>query len=338
VIFGAGASYDSDPSYPSGQSDDENARLPLADQLFADRPIFSTALKRFPLCHAIIPYLRNRANNISVEQVLENLQEESQARPLRHKQLAAVRFYLHLMLWECERRWKEVTKHITSNYRTLLDQIEHHRSLYDRVCLVTFNYDTLLDSEFPSVARQIETMFDYVFDENYKLIKVHGSINWAREVRTPIDGLHSKNTWQVGQELIDRADSLDVSANYRIVTTHPTGLLPEPRIPIFPALAIPVQRKQTFECPADHIALLRECIAQTTKLLFIGWRATEYHFMELLKMIRSGTRGLVVAGGKANAEEVIERLNREGVQANWFHTEGGFTDFVAQRVADKFLR
>lgn len=116
VIIGAGASYDSDPSYPPGQSDDENARLPLADQLFADRPIFSTALKRFPLGHAIIPYLRNRANNISVEQVLENLQEESQARPLLHKQLAAVRFYLHLTLWECERRWKEVTKHITSNY------------------------------------------------------------------------------------------------------------------------------------------------------------------------------------------------------------------------------
>jgi hypothetical protein len=60
--------------------------------------------------------------------------------------------------------------------------------------------------------------------------------------------------------------------------------------------------------------------------------------MELLKMIRSGTRGLVVAGGKANAEEVIDRLNREEVQANWFHTGGGFTDFVAQRVADKFLR
>ena len=339
VIFGAGASYDSDSSYPPGHSGDESARLPLANQLFDDRPSFSSALGEFDQCHGIVPYLRTRVGNASIEQVLENLQGEAQDDPERHKQLAAVRFYLHLMLWNCERHWKEVTKNITSNYRTLLDQIRQSRYVYHRVCLVTFNYDTLLDSEFRSVGKQIQTMSDYVSDENYKLIKVHGSINWAREVRTPLDNLASGNTWQVGRELIDRADSLDISENYQIVTGFPIGLLTEPkRIPVFPALAIPVQKKQAFECPPDHLKQLRECIAQTTKILVIGWRGMESHFVELLREIPSGTPGLVVAGGKADAEEVVDRLSRDVMNANWSCTEGGFTDFVVTRGADEFLR
>lgn len=339
VIFGAGASFDSDPSYPPGQSRDESIRLPLANQLFADRPIFSQALRQFPECHEIIPYLRTRRDNMSVEQVLENLQGEAQHHPVRHKQLAAVRYYLQLMLRNCEHSWTNVTGNITSNYRTLLDQIEQWRPGYQQVCLVTFNYDTLLDTAFQQVGIKITTMSDYVSEKNYKLIKVHGSLNWAREVLSPIDNLATRNSGNVVHELINRAASLGISDNYHIITDCPVGLLPAQNpIPILPALAIPVQKKHAFECPPDHLEQLRGCLSQTTKLLVIGWQGVESHFVELLRTIPSGTPGLVVAGGKANAQEVVDRLGRDVMGVNWTSADGGFTDFVVKRTADKFLR
>ncbi len=340
VIFGAGASYDSDPSYPPGLSSNESVRLPLANELFLDRPIFSEALRHFPQCHEIIPYLRTPRNNMSVEQVLEQLQGEAQHHPVRQKQLAAVRFYLHLMLWDCVRHWKDLTRNITSNYRSLLDQIERWRSVYQRVCLVTFNYDTLLDTAFSQFGKQITTMSDYVSGEKYKLIKVHGSMNWAREVITPIDALAAGNVWDVANELIDRAASLEISGNYHIVTSHPIGLLTEPkRMPLFPALAIPVQKKYAFECPQDHLEQLRQCLLQTTKLLVIGWRGVESHFVDLLRRtIPSGTPGLVVAGRKANAQEVVDRLCRDVMGVDWTTADSGFTEFIINRTGDGFLR
>src|SRR3989337_761360 len=125
VVFGAGASYDSVPSrdpksWPKERLPD---RPPLANELFDDRPLFVDAMSRFPRCQAIIPYLRHRSEDVSVEAVLEKLQAEGEEYPERYRQLAAIRFYLHFVLWECERRWNDVAKGVT-NYKTLLDQIE----------------------------------------------------------------------------------------------------------------------------------------------------------------------------------------------------------------------
>jgi len=67
VIFGAGASFDSSPTYgineePPGSKpeDRHNAyhRLPLAKDLFANRPLFIDILDAFPQCKAIVPRLR----------------------------------------------------------------------------------------------------------------------------------------------------------------------------------------------------------------------------------------------------------------------------------------
>ena len=125
VVFGAGASYDSVPSrppipFPGAQLLD---RPPLANELFADRPRFVEAIRSFPKCQPVIPYLRHLPRDGSVEQVLEGLQAEAEEYPERHRQLAAVRFYLHFMLWECERYWNDVASGVT-NYKTLLDQLE----------------------------------------------------------------------------------------------------------------------------------------------------------------------------------------------------------------------
>jgi len=342
VIFGAGASYDSVPtrrasnpnfSYPI--SSDGEFRPPLANQLFADRPLFREAMQRFPRCQPIIPLLQKAG--VSVEQELEKLRAEARDYPERDRQLAAIRYYLHFVLRQCEDQWHQrVAKGIT-NYKSLLDQIEMYRKKEECVCLVTFNYDRMLEDALPSVGIVLNGLPDYIASERYKIIKPHGSVDWGREVETPVD-VKSRTAWQVLEELIGRAAELQISQRFHRAPEFPTARMGGSAL--FPALAIPVQQKSEFECPAEHIEALRQRVTQTTKLLVIGWRATEFHFLELLKQyLPSKLDVLVVAGGgKGAATEISQRLQANRVGTAFREYDQGFTEFIENRAADEFLR
>ena len=336
VVFGAGASYDSVPSRPPKSYPPHilPERPPLANELFEDRGRFTEAMSRFRECQPIIPLLRNLKGN-SVELVLEGLQEEAATYPEGFRQLTAIRYYLHFMLWECVRFWNDHARGIT-NYKSLLDQIERQRKPQDRVYLVTFNYDTMLEADLPTVGVTINSIGAYIANHTYKFIKLHGSVNWAREVNTPIEGLQEKNTWQVAHELIERAAALDISQRYRMVDSHPIGKVGESVI--FPAIALPIETKRNYECPTEHLDALNAFLPEVTKLLLIGWRATERPFLSLLRdRLRRGVRVLTVAGGGDEANEISQRLSTEGINGEFLMTEGGFTDLIEGRQADGFL-
>ena len=109
VIFGAGASYDAVPSRPATNAQYSCAflpdRMPLANELFLDLDRFTAWIRSFPQCKPIIPYLRSPTPGVTLEQVLQTLQEEGKTDPERQRQIAAIRFYLHGVIWECEDRW-----------------------------------------------------------------------------------------------------------------------------------------------------------------------------------------------------------------------------------------
>lgn len=340
VIFGAGASYDSAPSYPPGGVRGRmlKERLPLAEELFSDRPLFADTISQFPKCQPVIPLLRDLREGITVERVLEGLQADAEEYPERSRQLAAIRYYLQVMLWQCEAQWQSVVKGVT-NYKTLLDQIERWRTREQQVCLVTFNYDRMLEAALPAVGLSIHTLTDYVSGENYKVIKLHGSIDWAREVNSPVDDLrYNGNTWEVVNGLIDRAADLDVSQRYRTVNQCPVWKS-DGQV-LFPALAIPVETKRGYECPEEHLDVLRKCVAKVTKLLVIGWRATEDHFLRLLvdNLAQGSLLVMVVAGGKDEAIAAAAQMQKAGIRGEFLATEGGFTDFIVRREGDSFLR
>jgi hypothetical protein len=103
--------------------------------------------------------------------------------------------------------------------------------------------------------------------------------------------------------------------------------------PAIPAIAIPVQTKGVFECPADHIATLKDCLNKVTKLLVIGWRANDMHFLNLLHDGRQAIDTWVVAGQPEQANQVIQNLKRglnrpRKLQAG----AGGFTQFMFNEV------
>jgi hypothetical protein len=199
VVFGAGASHDSIDVKPPGAGNpgweiDEEFRPPLAKDLFGPRKLFADAISRFPQLQSVVPVLRNPHGKL-VEAALRELQEEGSEYPEAHRQIMAVRYYLQFVLRECERGWRTASKNVT-NYKVLLNGINRWRRPDDVVCLVTFNYDTLIEdairlfgtrsdqTEVSDVEKVDQIVFGNPF---YKLFKLHGSVNWARTVQYPIN-------------------------------------------------------------------------------------------------------------------------------------------------------
>jgi len=311
-------------------------RLPLADHLFEERELFAAILEQFPRAHAVVPRLRHLQRGETVELVMEQLQAESGRDPRRLRQLAAIRYYLQSAIGECESRWERAAARGITNYKALLDLIEHARDRDERVCLVTFNYDSMLEAAMPTTGVTISSIQDYVSSPAYKVIKLHGSVNWGRAVKTPVKNL-ANGQWALVNELIDRAGELEVAGTYQFLAQRPMHLLDNQ--PLVPAIAIPLARKATFECPAEHITALVECLPEVHKLLVIGWRATDEPFLELLRTKgRQGLRGLVVAGSPTGAREVIDNLKRGLDRPGDFReAPGGFSDFILRHEAEAFL-
>ena len=344
VIFGAGASFDSAPTYPPLNPPHKDGlfdRPPLANQLFDNRDRFATALQRFSECQPLIPRLRGLEEGVTIEELLEEYQSQAADYPKRHTQLAAIRYYLHFVLWELQRHWENTHRGVT-NYKTLLDDLERWRSKSKQpICLVTFNYDTMLESALPVLDLNIRNLADYVSDKNYKVIKVHGSVNWAHEVVDPfIECLESGNADLIAHELIAKATELKLSDQFRVVDVYPIGIGPRGggRVALFPALALPVRSKASFECPDYHLKSLRDFLPEVTEILSIGWAAAEEHFLTLLRAdLKHVPRLMIIGANKDDAFLTARSLMASGIGRDPYCGEGGFTDSIKSREIDAFL-
>jgi hypothetical protein len=106
--------------------------------------------------------------------------------------------------------------------------------------------------------------------------------------------------------------------------------------PLFPAIAIPVSEKRAFECPQDHVALLQRLIPKVRKILTVGWRGTEDHFLGLLRNHGPVT---VVAVGESpdDAEQTIGRLRAVAMGITAHEPHAGFSATIGDRKLDRFL-
>jgi hypothetical protein len=242
--------------------------------------------------------LRHLQPTQSLEGVLEDLQAAAATYAPGQRQLAAVRYYLQCMLGECESLWEREAAQGITNYKSLLDQIERFRKPTESVCLVTFNYDSMLERALVAVGIRVASLEDYVSSDAYKLIKLHGSVNWGRLVSLPgmdNSNLMGRDDWTLANELIDHASELQVTDAYRFQYQRP--MVKASGSPLIPALAIPLQKKQNYECPSEHLDALKKALPSVRRLLVIGWRAADRPFLELLR--RDGRQAvdcLVVAG------------------------------------------
>ena len=289
-------------------------------------------MQRFPDCMDLVPVLRRKG--AAVEKELARLQEEAKTYPRRDQQLAAIRYYLHFMLWECQKYWLESHKGIT-NYRTLMDAMERWRvSSGEQICFVTFNYDTMLeDAMLQTIGFEVVDLDGYVQRSDYLLVKLHGSINWGRELNMALNGGSP-------QDLIRMASTLNISDRFRLVHDYP--MIYENRYLVFPALAIPVENKDEFSCPERHISTLEAFLPKVSKILTIGWRATEMDFLAMLRgRLVHKPKVMVVSGTHDGATQTRNNLLPLTDNTEWptILFDGGFTGLIENLATlDGFLR
>jgi hypothetical protein len=66
--------------------------------------------------------------------------------------------------------------------------------------------------------------------------------------------------------------------------------------------AIPVESKTDFECPPDHLTALSDLLPKVRNILTIGWRATEKHFLTLLRERLSGVVTVLACSGNEGVQ------------------------------------
>jgi hypothetical protein len=335
VIIGAGASYDSSPD----KLPDTSAvlyRPPLANNLFAEEGVMGQTRSAFPQINPLIPELNPRVGR-SIEEALQRLDAEAAGNPRRPPQLAAVRYYLQELFRSLQPKWLGEIGQVT-NYHGLLERIQHYRA-DESVLLVTFNYDTLIEQALTEMfGGQFEVMADYISRPDFKLFKLHGSANWGRCLHMAPRGSsirENSNPWALPTQMIEQAATLSITDTFMVTG----GRMPFPKgPPLFPAIAIPVRDKQRFECPADQIGELQRLIPQVNRLLTIGWRGSELHFMKFLQtgLTHRQVSVTTVAGTLTEAGEVMSQI-RKVVAVSNTASFAGFSQALGDRSFDPLL-
>lgn len=353
VVFGAGASYDSSPDFspptlpaaqlnlgnsPAGSLTREQWRPPLANGLF-DNPghAFSDIVRKYPKLSHVLPLLRRRPSGKSVEEVLEQLQDESKGRPEGRRELVSVQYYLRDLLSRVTSQWLDETDHIT-NYAPLIRDILLLTKPGEPVFLVTFNYDLLLEDALWSYGYKTREPGDHLQSHPVlKLFKPHGSVDWARRISLPDGDILTP------AGIIEDADGIQPTSEFRHLLPPQADGNPG-RETFFPVIAIPFQNKTegTFAWPPEHLAQLRDFLPSVTKILIIGWRAREAHFIELLRgSLPRVSHVMVVGGGLLDASETLEHfaestalVKKASIKASIDPAAGGTLHFKRDRILD----
>jgi hypothetical protein len=306
VIFGAGASYDSDARRPASRDELRHERLPLAAHLVD--PAHRAVANQYPASMTVIDFVEEQLATESpddLETILARFAARADNSLACRQQLVAFRFYLCELISERTASWLRATNGLTI-YLSLLSQLsEWQERSKERIQLVTFNYDTLLEDAASRVIPDwtFTGFGDYVSRPDWGLLKLHGSTNWSRVASDTVSGQAEPN-----------ARRALAAAN----AAH-TGELPylwgnaiqadrEGPDVFLPAIAVPMASKTTFECEALQVDAFQSTVGEIRRLLVCGWRAAEAHAVEILSQINPGFYLGIVSGGMLDITAVEGNL------------------------------
>ena len=328
VIFGAGASYDSCFSFPPRGvghfKRDRDGRLPLAKQLFYPESRFRVISAKYRKCQFLFPELEHSEN---IEGALAVLRDEATVDFERRRQLFALQYYIRDVIAECQGLWLTDTAGVL-NHQKVFDYARR----FETVALVTFNYDTLIEYSLHGLGIRFPTIDSYVAGTKWKLFKLHGSIDWVGQ--TAVEISRSLNT----SVLIERSHEF-YDLDYTCIRQKSARRDPENPQAELPALAIPTNNKSRFVCSPDHVSVLQEVIPRVTRILTVGWRGTEAHFVKILKRcgLRPETEWLIVCEETEAAKATVVNLGTVPGRMR-VSNSGGFSRFIRSDEIKEFLR
>jgi hypothetical protein len=229
-----------------------------------------------------------------------------------------------------------------SNYATLIGYIERFRRSDEPVVLITFNYDTLIERALSLHFDDFtfKAINDYVRRPNYKLFKLHGSVNWGNPIVDDARLDVHETAERLKNAIIEISDSIQYENDVFAVLDEPQVVVKE--WVYVPAISIPVQTKSLFSCPENFLSLLESFLDGVSNLLVIGWRGGEEHFLKRAVPVLNRNVDLnltIVSDTDRSANETQARLVTAGLRAARVREySGGFTKFILSDDVKIFLR
>ena len=332
VIMGAGASFD------ALRSDQE--RPPLASQLFDTS--YDGIQRQFPAVDRLRDTIQTR---MSEGRTIENILGTFVASPSPdlQAQVFQIPVYLKSLLGQ-------FTAARPGMYDSLITLIQE-REL--KATFVTLNYDTLLDEaieraySIDTPIQSIESYIDRSGVRNWNYIKLHGSVNWGHV--TSIS--HTKEGDWPGYRTSDTSmqEYLAVIDVHRRYGTHENdgnivlldendALVSDGRF-VYPALAIPTDRKNEVMCPADHLGVLRSALQSDPAVLVVGNQGLDADLMGVLEesAVRGSKTPFRVVDPDDNGKPRSRFARALGRSRFSIQPAAQFREFVESGAAERFL-
>ena len=305
IIFGAGASYDLlDVDL---HTNIPRWRPPLMKELFDKR--FDIVMGGLDLAMMRLPALRQMAKGgENIENFLGELKVLADKDPDIHIELLEIQFFLETL-------FEYIGKDFlpggygakNTNYFALLRALKD-RSVND-LTMITFNYDLFLDNA-------VESVFDLKFSDlpsyynqgSVKLLKAHGSINWAYRMGAPAERASIEGS--LSRYLFNRT-SYGTALKAKALSSIPievVGYGVDAESLKVPALAIPVGVDKSF-VDTEHVKVATGELKNADFVVIIGWSASDKYFLDMIRMsITPGRTRLLIVSGKG-VNEIGKKFN-----------------------------
>ncbi len=331
VILGAGASFD---CIKKGVTDfNQDYKPPLVKDLFEFRPSFNAILRKYPRAEALSEEIRTKlAAGTGLETLLRQLSSEDNF--AIKKQYWEIPLYLQELLGE-------VSNHFVRFGGTKFDTLvrEIARSAFKETLFLTVNYDLFLDNALKLMhGTTFSTIDSYCpTGGGWSLIKLHGSVNWGRKLLTP----HNPNPNSV--ELLNSLEGeIDLEDKIHVLRGHQESSRVIEKEFFYPSLAVPIEGKDEFACPEEHVEKAASFLKFCSNFLIIGFSALDEHVLKQLGVVEYVRKVMVVNGSTESSMEAIKRIASKNMKFSYEdHTDclynGGFGDFVASGELDRFL-
>lgn len=329
VILGAGASFDCVDNMKDVCQYNNNWRPPLTHDIFSSR--FVTISSRYPALKSIAEDFRAR---LVRKTEAEDLNLESYIRQIRDNQNALAE-YVQIPLY-LQELFGEISEHFispggVSKYVRLCRMLRD--SDYDKILILTTNYDLLIDRALEEVFNVYLNTFDLNGQDPYMsignkclLVKLHGSANWGRRIKE----VTSESTGTVNV-LCKLNFKFTTEKSVRVLNGHQDSSRFIEGNFYYPSLAIPVRDKVGFACPETHIEFAKQLLEDCEQFLIIGYSGVDEDIYEMLEVAKSVKWIRFVSRDQKSAENVSKRFSKRLPQLNSAekkYSSGGFSEFV----------
>jgi hypothetical protein len=353
VILGAGASFDC--ASGNGGVIHEEWRPPLVTQLFENRPSFTRVLHDYPLAEQAAAEIRPSISDgsIAIEAFLRDRLRDS---PYEHerRQYWAVPLYLQHLLFEIS-MWDYGSRRGYAEQPDSYDRLINVALRADEVTFVTLNYDDLFDRRLFMHSR-LDSMESYLgVNEKWSLIKLHGSINWGRLVKSERVTQVRSDDIVLAQAFADLRESFELDDEIHLRRhTALDGVRGDEVLGdegrfmhlYYPALAAPLGAEDELVCPPDHVAHLKQITGHWEPLdvLVIGYSGLDQEVLTQLSWGGRSIRSLCVVSDRdetadATARRIVDRVRVMPAPGQEPITiiGGGFTNFAQSSALPEYI-